>query len=438
VHLFDIPIICVLIGLALYTILGGADFGAGLWYLTALPPVGHRWSKQAQRIRAHSHHAIGPVWEANHVWLIFVLTVTWTAFPPAFSAIASTLAVPLGLAVLGIIFRGAAYAFRSGPLSESELGAVDTAFSLSSILTPFGLGTAVGAIVAGRVPVGNAAGHLFSSWLNPVSIVVGLLAVAISGYTGAVYLAADAERHGDRWMADQFRARALIAGVVAGTIAIVGIPAMHADAHRVFERLIDGIGLIGVVISVCGGVTTMVLVARRQFGPARISAAFAVIGIIIGWALAQQPIFLPGLTIAQAAAPQNTQIVVIVAIFAGGLILFPSLWLLFRLVLEGRFERVLPDPTPATGSGAAALIFDEEAADAQTGTPASPVELLSASSHGLTGRLAIACLLGGIGFLNAANASWAHIIGVICFGACIVLGVLAVAPTQLAANSPDS
>lgn len=359
-HLYDIPMICVLIGLALYTVLGGADFGAGLWYLTALPPVGHRWSEQAKRLRAHAHHSIGPVWEANHVWLIFVLTVTWTAFPVAFSAIASTLAAPLFLAGLGIVFRGAAYAFRSGPLSEYELGAVDTAFSLSSILTPFGLGAAVGAIVAGRVPVGNATGDLISSWLNPFSIVVGLLAVAISGYTGAVYLAADAERHGDRWLVDQFRARALIAGLVAGAIAIAGIPIMHSDAHRVFVRLVGGIGLIGVVISVCGGVATMVLVAMRRFGPARISAAFAVVGIIIGWALAQQPVFLPGLTIGQAAAPRDTQIVVIVAIFGGALILFPSLWLLFRLVLEGRFEATLPDTTTGTGSGATTVISDGE------------------------------------------------------------------------------
>jgi cytochrome d ubiquinol oxidase subunit II len=437
-HLFDIPIISVMIGLALYAILGGADFGAGLWYLTALPPVGHRWSEQAKRLREHAHHSIGPVWEANHVWLIFVLTVTWTAFPVAFSAIASTLAVPLFIAALGIIFRGAAYAFRSGPLSDYELGAVDTAFSLSSILTPFGLGTAIGAIVAGRVPVGNAAGHLFSSWLNPVSIIVGVLAVAISGYTGAVYLAADAERHGDRWMADQFRTRALIAGVVAGTVAIVGIPVMHSDAHRVFERLIDGIGLVGVAISVAGGVSTMVLVVVRRFGPARISAAFAVGGIIVGWALAQQPVFLPGLTLAQAAAPQDTQIVVIVAIFAGGLILFPSLWLLFRLVLEGRFEDVVPDPGPATGGGAARLIADNEEVDRATSLPRSPAQLLSASARGLSGRAAIALFLAGIGLLNGANAAWAHILGVLAFSACIILGVLAVAPTQMADSSPDA
>jgi cytochrome d ubiquinol oxidase subunit II len=180
----------------------------------------------------------------------------------------------------------------------------------------------------------------------------------------------------------------------------------------------------------------MVLVTMRRFGPARISAALAVVGIIIGWALAQQPVFLPGLTIGQAAAPRDTQIVVIVAIFAGGLVLFPSLWLLFRLVLKGRFEETVPDPTTGTGSGVTTVIADGESA--APSTLRSPVELLSASARGLSGRASIALGLAGVGFLNGANASWAHIIGVISFCACIILGVLAVAPTQLAAKSPDA
>src|SRR5438270_9264109 len=151
-----LPLVFVLIGLALYTVLGGADFGAGFWQLFA------GRGPQAGKVREHAHHAMAPVWEANHVWLIFVLTVFWTAYPRAFGSIASTLAVPLFIAVIGIILRGAAYALRDGASSERESGVIDTIFSVSSVLTPFALGAAIGAIATDRVPVGNASGHLFS------------------------------------------------------------------------------------------------------------------------------------------------------------------------------------------------------------------------------------------------------------------------------------
>jgi cytochrome d ubiquinol oxidase subunit II len=170
-HLYDIPMVFILIGLALYAILAGADFGAGIWQLL----VGS--GDHARRIRDHAHHSMAPVWEANHVWLIFVLTVTWTAYPVAFGSIASTLAAPLFLAAIGIVFRGGAYALRAGTDSPRELRMIDAAFSISSIITPFALGTVIGAIAARRVPVGNAAGGLFSSWTSAPSILIGVLFV---------------------------------------------------------------------------------------------------------------------------------------------------------------------------------------------------------------------------------------------------------------------
>ena len=163
-----LPLTFVLAGLALYTALAGADFGAGFWQLFA------GRGERAAGIRAHAHRSMGPVWEANHVWLIFVLTVFWTSYPRAFGSIASTLAVPLFIAALGIILRGAAYALRAGASGAGESGVIDTIFSVSSVLTPFALGAAIGAIATGRVPVGNASGHPFSSWLNPTSIFIGL------------------------------------------------------------------------------------------------------------------------------------------------------------------------------------------------------------------------------------------------------------------------
>src|SRR5262249_8933392 len=152
-----------------------------------------------------------------------VLTVLWTAHPQAFASIASTLSVPLFVALLGLIARGAAYAFRSGARTPRESARIDTIFSLSSILVPFALGAAIGGIATNRVPVGNAAGHLWSSWLNATSIFVGTLAVATSAYLAAVYLAADAAHDGDRELERGFRTRALASGVVAGALAIAGI-----------------------------------------------------------------------------------------------------------------------------------------------------------------------------------------------------------------------
>jgi cytochrome bd ubiquinol oxidase subunit II len=411
-HLYDLPMICVLAGLALYTILGGADFGAGIWQLLTL--IAPRRSPQAhersQRLREHAHHAMGPVWEANHVWLIFVLTVTWTAYPTAFGAITSTLAVPLLMAGIGVIFRGAAYALRAGTSRRGELSVVDGMFSVASALTPFALGTMIGAITAGRVPVGNATGELFGSWLNPLSLTVGALSVAVSAYTAAVYLAADGTRHDERALAEAFRTRALIAGALAGVIALAALPILHADAHRVFERLLSGPGLVGVAISVLGGVATLMLVTMRHFEQARLSAAIAVAGLIIGWALAQQPILLPGLTLAQAAAPTATLVSLLAAIALGAVILFPSLALLFGLLIGGRFDPEHPAGDVRVGAG----------------------EIRTSLAHGLSARLAVATLLAAVGFLTLADPPWAHVVGVLSLLACAWFGFRAVDPLGLA------
>jgi cytochrome d ubiquinol oxidase subunit II len=417
VHLYDVPIIFVLIGLALYVVLGGADFGAGLWQLATLPAQrgGPQARERAERIREYAHHAMGPVWEANHVWLIFVLTVTWTAYPEAFGSIASTLAVPLFIAGLGVIARGTAYALRSGSDQPRELARIDTVFALSSLLTPFALGAAVGAIVAGRVPVGNAAGGLFSSWTGPISILVGVLAVAVSAYLAAVYLAADAARAGKGALVDAFRTRALLAALVAGAVAAVGLVVLHSDAHRIYHRLLEGPGLPAVVISVLAGLSTIGLVIDRRFELARVSAALAVAAMVAGWALAQDPYILPPhLTLREAAAPHETLVCVLVAIVVGGAILFPSLALLFSLVLRGRFETPRED-----GDGR---------------RPASVTALLAPAAEGLRARLALAGLLGGVGLLTIAEAPWAHGIGVACLFAAMILAFLAVDPAGLAAR----
>jgi cytochrome d ubiquinol oxidase subunit II len=409
-HLYALPLCFALIGLALYTVLAGADFGAGIWQLTAGS------GREAERIRDHAHAAMAPVWEANHVWLVFVLTVMWTAYPTAFGSIASTLSVPLFIAAVGIILRGATYALRSGAAGARETRAIDTAFALSSILTPFALGAAVGGIASLRVPVGNAAGHLFSSWLNPTSLLIGAIAVASAAYLAAVFLSADAVRLGDHELERQFRTRALIAAVIAGTIAIGGLAVLHSDAHRLYHGLLHGAGLVALAASVLAGIAAIGLVWRRLYEPARYTAAVAVAAIIAGWALAQKPILLRGLTIKQGAAPHDTLLLVVVVVLAGAVILLPSLGLLFRLVLGGRLDH-------GPGVDAAQVL----------GTRA----VISASAGGLLGRMAAACLLAGIGLLTIADAGWAHGVGVVCLFGFIALGFVAVGPAELGASAAD-
>ena len=186
--------------------------------------------EHGERIREHAHHSMGPVWEANHVWLIFVLTVFWTAYPSAFGSIASTLAVPLFIAAIGIVFRGAAYALRAGARERARVGA--DRHALLDLLDPHPVRARRGDRRDRDEPRPRRrrhAGHLFSSWLNPTSILIGVLAVARRAYLAAVYLAADAVRHGGGQLEGAFRTRALIAGVVAGALAVAGLIVLSSD-----------------------------------------------------------------------------------------------------------------------------------------------------------------------------------------------------------------
>jgi cytochrome bd ubiquinol oxidase subunit II len=348
--LADIAAALILVGLAAYIVFAGADFGAGLWYLLAGPGPGGR------PIRDFTYHAMAPVWEANHVWLIFVLVVTWTAFPTAFGSIASTLALPLFIAAVGIILRGTAYALRSGapPDRETE-GATGFIFGVSSVLTPFALGAAIGGVASGRVPVGNAAGDLWSSWLNGTSILVGALSVAVSGYLAAVYLAGDASRNGDAGLARAFRTRALAMGVGAGALAVAGVVVLRSDARSLFDDLTSGAGLAAMLVSAVAGLATLALVRAERYEPARVSAALAVAAIVAGWGLAQRPDLLPGLTLEEAAAGHATLVALLVTTGVGLVVLVPSLVLLYGLVLRGRFDtaaRTAGPPSRRKAAGA--------------------------------------------------------------------------------------
>ena len=386
--LAEIPMLVILVGLAAYTVLAGADFGAGFWTLFA----GGGGASPAET-RDHARRAMGPVWEANHVWLIFVLVVCWTAYPVAYASIVSTLAVPLFIAAVGIILRGVSYALRGQLEGTRERRRVEEVFALSSILTPFALGTVAGAIASGRVPVGNAAGNLVTSWLNPTSIVIGFLAVATSSYLAAVYLAADARRFGEEVLERDFRWRAMGSGVTTGALAVAGLVVVRVDARSIWDGLTSGWGLVMLGVSAAAGITTLFLVWRSRFEPARISAAAAVAAIVAGWAVAQRPIFLPGLTVRQAAADRSALVAVVVAVAIVAVVLVPSLVLLFRLFLRGRLD--------AGPQEAVTTVVGRD-------TPNRPGFRL------LLGSFAVACLIVGVGLMVVTSPGPTFVVGVAC------------------------
>jgi len=401
-HLADVPLILMLAGLTAYAVLGGADFGAGFWSLRT-------GGRRGEARRDHAHHAMGPVWEANHVWLIFVLIIFWTAYPSAFGSVTSTLAVPLFIAAVGIILRGTAYALRVGTAGAREQRAIDLVFALSSILTPFALGAAIGGIASGRVPVGNAQGDLFSSWLNSTSIMAGLLAVGVSAYLAAVYLAADARRMGLGEIAEEFRIRALVTAGAAGAVTIATLAVLRSDARPIWDGVTSGGGLAAAIVSVCAGAATPVLVWRRSFDTARVTAALAVAAVVAAWALAQRPDLLPGLTVDEAAAGRSTLIAVVIAAGIGAVVLVPSLVLLYGMLLRGRFEL---EPSPAT--------------PIEGGRPART--LLSRR----LGVVALGCLAIGTFFTFFFEAAWALTLGVAGLLAFVACGFVALnAPSEL-------
>ena len=233
------------VGATFYALFGGADFGGGFWDLIAGD------AEKGERPRALIQRSLTPVWEANHVWLIFILVVLWTAFPPAFSAVMSTLYVPIALAAVGIVLRGCGFAFRKSIEGLAARRAAGATFALSSVLTPFFMGAVVGAIASGNVPAaGN--GDAFSSWLEPLPLLTGAMFVATGAYLSAVFLVGDARRAGEADLEHYFVRRALAAAAVAGVAAAVGLLELHAEARYVFDRLIDqGLPLV-ILSAVCG------------------------------------------------------------------------------------------------------------------------------------------------------------------------------------------
>ena len=329
----DIVAAVLVIGVAAYTVLGGADFGAGFWDLTA------GGAKRGARIRGLVKRSMSPVWEANHVWLIFVLVVFWTGFPNAFGPLMSTLYVPLFIAMVGIIFRGAAFALRGEAATMFEARGLGATFALSSVVVPFCFGATVGALASGAVQVPADASDPFGGWTEPLPLYVGVLAVGLGAYTSAVFLAADAVRAQLPDLVASFRRRALAAATVTGALAIGGIFVVNAEAPDLYDGLTSGAALAAVIGSALAGAVTVALVATSRFGPARLSSALAVGAVIVGLALAMSPDLLPGqMTLSQAAAPDAAMTALLIVFVVAVLVLGPALAALYRLTLSGTLD----------------------------------------------------------------------------------------------------
>jgi cytochrome d ubiquinol oxidase subunit II len=321
--------IVLFMGITAYALFGGADFGAGFWDLTA------GGTERGARPRQVIDHSIAPVWEANHVWLIFSFVVLWTCFPEAYASITLTLFIPLTIAALGIVLRGSSFAFRKAVTRtryRRDFGAV---FATSSVLVPYCMGAVAGAIASGRVPAGGKAGDPWTSWMNPTSILGGVLAVCVVAYLAAAYLVRDAGRLSDNRMVEYFRARAIGSGVVAGAIAFVGIFVLRADAGYLFDGLTSR-ALPLVVLSVAAGVASLVQLRRRDPRGARLAAIVAVGSVVVAWGIAQWDYILPeSLTVQQGAAPSGTITAVLIATGLAVVLIFPAFALLYTLDQRG-------------------------------------------------------------------------------------------------------
>ncbi|HEX6471758.1 MAG TPA: cytochrome d ubiquinol oxidase subunit II [Streptosporangiaceae bacterium] len=315
----------VWLGVTAYALLAGADFGGGIWDLLA------GRTERGRPARGLIEHAIGPVWEANHVWLIFVLVVLWTCFPSGFAAIASTLWLPLTLIAFGVIARGSAFAFRKAVTELWQQRLFGAVFAFSSLVTPFFLGACAGAVATGRVPPGLARGGVVGSWAHPAALLSGVFAVVACAYLATVYLTWDAVRAGEPRLAEGFRRRALATGVLAGVLAAAGLVVLRADGRLLYDGL-TGRGLPLVALSAAAGVASLGLLAVRRYVAARITAATAVAAVLWGWALAQYPHLLnPGLTIEAAAAPGATLRATAISLAVGAALLIPSLIFLYAM-----------------------------------------------------------------------------------------------------------
>ncbi|MFI8363669.1 cytochrome d ubiquinol oxidase subunit II [Streptomyces sp. NPDC085612] len=321
----------MLLAVAAYTCAGGTDYGAGFWDLTA------GGAERGKRPRWLIDHAMAPVWEVNNVWLIFVLVIMWTGFPVFFQTVFSAMWLPLALAAVGIVLRGAGFALRKPTRRLAGRRVYGAVFAISSLLTPFFLGAAAGGIASGRVGPGiEPTAH---AWYNPTSVFFGLLAVVGTALLGAVFLAADAVRYEAPDLHAYFRRRALAALGAVAVLGAVTLAVAHADAPHLWHGLSHGAGLFFLVVSVLATVVTGWLLLRTSGAWSRVSAVAVMGAAVLAWGLAQRPYLIPGrLTVAEAAGAPSTLHWLVIVTAVAVVLVFPAVAVLYRLDTRGDLE----------------------------------------------------------------------------------------------------
>jgi cytochrome bd ubiquinol oxidase subunit II len=312
--------------IAAYALFGGADFGGGIWDLMA------GGAERGKKPRELIDEAITPVWEANHVWLVFILVLLWTAFPPAFAAIMIALFVPLSLSLLGIVLRGVGFAFRHTAERLRMQQLTGALFAAASLITPFFMGTVVGAVVTGQVPV-HPTGNVLAAWTSPTAILTGLLFVAACAYVSAVFLVPEARQRGYRDLTRYFALRATAAGVLTGALAGGTFAELSVSAPYVFAGL-TGVALPLVAISIAAGIAVLGMLWVRWYHALglRVTAAIAVAAVVWGWGLAQYPYLFPtSLSLAAGSAPKASLVGELVVAGLAVLLVAPGFALLYFL-----------------------------------------------------------------------------------------------------------
>ncbi len=345
----------ILVGcVMLYAILAGADFGGGLWDLVG---GGEARGREPRRLIETS---ITPVWETNHVWLVICLVIFWTAFPFAFAPVMIVLALPLWLALAGIVLRGAGFAFRKEITRPELVVTAGAVFALSSFATPFFMGVVVGAIATGAVPADATQGSV-AAWTSATALLAGFVFVAACAYLAAVYLAGEAARRDDGKLVTYFSRRAMVAGVVAGALSLAALGELHSSNAVLYGRLTGRALPLVVIAGVCGLATIGLLVAGTVM-VARVVAALGVACVIWGWGVAQFPVLLPKtpLTLYNAGAPEATLVAVIVVAVLIAVLVVPSIALLFSLqgrqMLEGGAGQGHGSPTDGPSPAGSATV----------------------------------------------------------------------------------
>ena len=360
--------------IAAYALFGGADFGGGIWDLLAGS------AERGAAPRELIDESITPVWEANHVWLIFILVLLWTAFPPAFAAIMTALFAPLSVSLLGIVLRGVGFAFRHTAQRLRMQQLTGALFAASSLITPFFMGTVVGAVATGQVPT-HPAGNVLAAWTSATAILTGFLFVAACAYISAVFLVLDARHRGHQELTRYFAGRATAAGVLTGALAGGTLAELSVSSPHVFAGL-TGIALPLVAASIAAGIAVLAMIWLRWYHllVLRATAAIAVATVVWGWGLAQYPYLFPtSLPLAAGSAPTASLVAEFVVTGLAVLLVAPGFALLYLLQQRRVLTAAETDAEPrfAAQAGQARPAQAGKARPAQPAAPAPAAKRLT-------------------------------------------------------------